>query len=197
MFRAARQLRPLARSVPSFTPNRVVLQSRKSSAQGVKNAVKASPPAFWTTGRVILFSTFTGALTYLYGVYDTSALHAFKSGTSKPVYATHTQMEKVTNQQLHLDLFKSLFPILSSPANLHYSHSNSSPLTQPPPRPSPNSAPSSAPTPLAPTTTTCALMATPNGPPSTSTSCPSPSPTRSPPRRSPRSPASATSTRSP
>ncbi|KAK7712169.1 D-lactate ferricytochrome c oxidoreductase [Botryosphaeria dothidea] len=94
MFRAARQLRPLARSVLSFTPNRVVLQSRKSSAQGIKNAVKASPPAFWTTSRVVLFSTFTGALTYLYGVYDTSALHAFKSGTSKPVYATHTQMEK-------------------------------------------------------------------------------------------------------
>lgn len=56
------------------------------------------PPAFWTTGRVILFSSFTGALTYLYGVYDNGSFNAFKSGTSKPVYASQKEMEKVYPQ---------------------------------------------------------------------------------------------------
>jgi D-lactate dehydrogenase (cytochrome) len=31
------------------------------------------PRSFWTTGRVLLFSTFTGTLTYLYGINDTSS----------------------------------------------------------------------------------------------------------------------------
>ncbi|KAL1621865.1 D-lactate ferricytochrome c oxidoreductase [Diplodia seriata] len=91
MFRATRQLRPLTRS---FTANGFASQARKSSVRGTRNAAKVSSPAFWTTGRVLLFSSFTGALTYLYGVYDTSALNAFKSGTSKPVYANQKQMEK-------------------------------------------------------------------------------------------------------
>ncbi|GME50040.1 D-lactate dehydrogenase [Neofusicoccum parvum] len=98
MFRAARQLRPLARPVPASASKRVALQVRNSSAHGVKNAVKASPPAFWTTGRVILFSTFTASLTYLYGVYDTGSLNAFKTGTTKPTYATHKQMEKAISE---------------------------------------------------------------------------------------------------
>ncbi|KAF4546075.1 FAD-binding protein [Lasiodiplodia theobromae] len=98
MFRAAaRQVRPFVRP---FTANGVISQARKSSAQAARNAVpKANPPpAFWTTCRVILFSSFTGALTYLYGVYDNGSFNAFKSGTSKPVYASQKEMEKAITE---------------------------------------------------------------------------------------------------
>ncbi|KAJ9622737.1 D-lactate ferricytochrome c oxidoreductase [Taxawa tesnikishii (nom. ined.)] len=52
---------------------------------------------FWTTGRVLLLSAFTGSLTYLYGINDTSS--SFRQGDAKteakkPVYASRKDMEK-------------------------------------------------------------------------------------------------------
>jgi D-lactate dehydrogenase (cytochrome) len=51
---------------------------------------------FWTPGRVLLLTTFTGSLTYLYGVND----GRFSRGPKKPAfqipsYGTKNDMEKV------------------------------------------------------------------------------------------------------
>lgn len=57
----------------------------------------AGPAAFWTTQKVLLLSTFTGALTYAYGTWDaTSSLkeNALESSPN-PQYASRAEMEKV------------------------------------------------------------------------------------------------------
>lgn len=57
---------------------------------------------FWTTGRVLLFTAFTGSLTYLYGLNETSPLlrkSLSRPGLpSPPVYATKTQLEKAVTE---------------------------------------------------------------------------------------------------
>ncbi|KAK3710229.1 D-lactate ferricytochrome c oxidoreductase [Vermiconidia calcicola] len=53
---------------------------------------------FWTTGRVLLFTAFTGSLTYLYGLNETSSFLRKSLSRpdipSPPVYATKSQLEK-------------------------------------------------------------------------------------------------------
>ncbi|GAB7359542.1 hypothetical protein MBLNU230_g6730t1 [Neophaeotheca triangularis] len=57
---------------------------------------------FWTTGRVLLLSAFTGSLTYLYGVNDTSSLLrksdevTVKKGL--PAFATRAELEKAIKE---------------------------------------------------------------------------------------------------
>jgi len=83
---------------------RVVARPLRRSARWQSTATKPvhqPPPSFWTTGRVLLFSAFTGSLTYLYGINDTSSF--FRSakesqiqpiGPASPVYATKPALEK-------------------------------------------------------------------------------------------------------
>lgn len=46
---------------------------RQSTAGQFRNASPVQQQAFWTTGRVLLLSAFTGSLTYLYGSNDARA----------------------------------------------------------------------------------------------------------------------------
>ncbi|KAK6439410.1 D-lactate ferricytochrome c oxidoreductase [Oleoguttula sp. CCFEE 5521] len=60
------------------------------------------PSQFWTTGRVLLLSTFTGSLAYLLGINDTSSF--LRSSNTKPtapiapVYATKTKLETAISE---------------------------------------------------------------------------------------------------
>lgn len=62
---------------------------------------------FWTTGRALLFASFTGSLTYLYGVEDTFGFMRGSSSTPfSPVYASKSELEKAITdlrQQLGQD----------------------------------------------------------------------------------------------
>lgn len=81
---------------------RGAVRSLRNSARWQSTATKQArpPPNFWTTSRVLLFSAFTGSLTYLYGINDTSSsLHSTKTSTQSiappsPVYATKPVLEK-------------------------------------------------------------------------------------------------------
>lgn len=57
---------------------------------------------FWTTSRVFLFASFTGSLTYLYGINDTSTFMRRASKApdvaSPPVYATKTELEMAVSE---------------------------------------------------------------------------------------------------
>jgi len=88
---AARALRT------SRSCRRNVGQSRRWQSTSTGNATTHTPKAFWTTGRVALLTAFTGSLTYLYGISDTSSHVRGASGSlasSKPVYATKAELEK-------------------------------------------------------------------------------------------------------
>lgn len=73
----------------------VRFQSSASNSQQAADA--ASSAHFWTTTRVLLLTAFTGSLTYLYGIRDTSSyLHqklAPAPKPSKPVFAEKKVLE--------------------------------------------------------------------------------------------------------
>jgi hypothetical protein len=75
-----------------------------------KSTISTSPTrrTFWTTSRVLLLTTFTGSLTYLYGIND----GRFSPGSKRiitpvPSYGTKGDMEKVYAPTLH-PLYSSL-----------------------------------------------------------------------------------------
>ncbi|KAF2724689.1 D-lactate dehydrogenase mitochondrial precursor [Polychaeton citri CBS 116435] len=69
-------------------------QSQPSPAPQATNA----QGAFWTTGRVLLFAAFTGSLTYLYGIKDSSSYSKLSpaklEAPKKPSYADKATLEK-------------------------------------------------------------------------------------------------------
>lgn len=97
MFRAAERLTPARPSVA---------KSFRQSARWQSTAtLTSSQPqqSFWTTGRVLLFSAFTGSLTYLYGINDfgSSLRSSQTQPTSQPIspaYATKPALEKAVAQ---------------------------------------------------------------------------------------------------
>lgn len=74
----------------------------RQSARWQSTATKTDRPlptqSFWTTSRVLLFSAFTGSLTYLYGINDTtSTLRSAQTQPTSPkhpAYATKPALEK-------------------------------------------------------------------------------------------------------
>lgn len=78
--------------------NRSAAQSRRwQSVQSGGSPVHSQSP-FWTTGRVLLLTTFTGSLTYLYGINDSSShlrqTLAAPQTPPKPVYAKKAELEE-------------------------------------------------------------------------------------------------------
>ena len=57
---------------------------------------------FWTTGRVLLFTAFTGSLTYLYGISESSSTLrntvSFVTRSSQATYATKKDLEKAVKE---------------------------------------------------------------------------------------------------
>lgn len=68
---------------------------QSSTASDIRTQVQRP---FWTTSRVLLFSAFTGSLTYLYGISDTSSLFRQNLLATQnpyvPVYAKKAELEK-------------------------------------------------------------------------------------------------------
>jgi D-lactate dehydrogenase (cytochrome) len=90
-FSAAQVLVPTRRSVA--TPFK-----RSTRWQSTTTKVRQPQQSSWTTGRVLLFSAFTGSLTYLYGINDTSSFFRSKNApptlSITPAYATKPALEK-------------------------------------------------------------------------------------------------------
>jgi len=93
-LRLAHTIAPTRRGVA-----RPLRQSARWQSTATKTA-REPPQSFWTTGRVLLFSTFTGSLTYLYGIKDTSSSFRFTQpqtqsiSPSSSAYATKPALEK-------------------------------------------------------------------------------------------------------
>lgn len=72
--------------------------SSRARSNGPSEALKSGSTnaqrAFWTTGRVLLFSAFTGTATYLYGINDASKLQVPWMKSTGPQYASKRDMEK-------------------------------------------------------------------------------------------------------
>lgn len=88
---------PIARLRQSALPvfKRGASRSRTTGpSQTTKAGSAHSQKAFWTTGRVLLLSAFTGSATYLYGINDASKLQLPWMKATGPQYATKTEMEK-------------------------------------------------------------------------------------------------------
>jgi len=66
--------------------------------QVLKSAPVHSPKVFWTTGRVLLFSAFTGTAAYLFGINDASQLQLPWTTSAGPQYASKKDMEKAINE---------------------------------------------------------------------------------------------------
>ncbi|UPX13821.1 D-lactate dehydrogenase (cytochrome) [Ascochyta rabiei] len=73
-------------------------ESSRARPPGLKHTTKPGPvrnqKAFWTSGRVLLFSAFTGTATYLYGVSDASSVQLPWLKSTGPQYASKHEMEK-------------------------------------------------------------------------------------------------------
>jgi D-lactate dehydrogenase (cytochrome) len=91
-FSAAQVLVPTRRSVA--TPFKRSTRWQSTTTTKVRQPQQSS----WTTGRVLLFSAFTGSLTYLYGINDTSSFFRSKNApptlSITPAYATKPALEK-------------------------------------------------------------------------------------------------------
>jgi D-lactate dehydrogenase (cytochrome) len=58
--------------------------------------------AFWTSGRVLLLTSFTASLTYLVGISDvTRTIRPWKTVPRRPSYGTKRDMEKVNVRYKH------------------------------------------------------------------------------------------------
>jgi D-lactate dehydrogenase (cytochrome) len=64
--------------------------------QVLKSVPVHSPKVFWTTGRVLLFSAFTGTAAYLFGINDASQLQLPWTKSAGPQYASKKDMEKAS-----------------------------------------------------------------------------------------------------
>ncbi|KAF2146276.1 uncharacterized protein K452DRAFT_315485 [Aplosporella prunicola CBS 121167] len=96
MFRTSRQL-----SKPALTirPKIAINGARPASTQHSTKATKAIKTSFWTTGRVLGFSAFTGTLSYLVGSNNVDPLHIFGAKkTAEPVYANQKDMKKAIRE---------------------------------------------------------------------------------------------------
>lgn len=103
-------MRQLATSIIGRFPKTASRTSRErtgsirwqSSTSHKISPVGITPKAFWTTGRVLLFTAFTGSLTYLYGIYDTSSFLrqqlAPLSKSSKPTFADKQSLERAITE---------------------------------------------------------------------------------------------------
>ncbi|KAH6620394.1 D-lactate dehydrogenase mitochondrial precursor [Boeremia exigua] len=74
----------------------------RAKTSGPRKIVRPGPEhvqkAFWTTGRVLLFSAFTGTATYLYGINDASKLQLPWMKSIGPQYASKKVMEKAIEE---------------------------------------------------------------------------------------------------
>lgn len=81
----------------SFRNTFWIKQSRPCPRRWLSNETRQLQRQFWTTGRVLLFTTFTGSLAYLFGIGDSSSFFKrnLAAGTkpSKPVYANKRELE--------------------------------------------------------------------------------------------------------
>jgi len=97
-LRLAHTIKPIRRVAA-----RPLTKSVRWQSTATKQALEPSQ-SFWTTGRVLLFSAFTGSLAYLYGVNDTSSLLSSTDtsnqpiGPSPPAYATKSTLEKAITE---------------------------------------------------------------------------------------------------
>ncbi|OCK83134.1 D-lactate dehydrogenase mitochondrial precursor [Lepidopterella palustris CBS 459.81] len=99
MFRAGR---PLARLFASPLQTRGILRRQSTAAQQTGKPIFGQK-SFWSSGRVLLFTAFTGSLTYLYGVNDaTSRFQLPWIRPTKPSYACKADMEKAINELRYL-----------------------------------------------------------------------------------------------
>jgi D-lactate dehydrogenase (cytochrome) len=83
------------RQVASPLFNRGGLRMRTTASRQTTESSHGSKP-FWTTGRVLLLSAFTGTATYLYGTNnDAPKLPFSKHQPYTPCYASKKELEKV------------------------------------------------------------------------------------------------------
>lgn len=93
-----RQLRPLRSRTsivgPALAHNSLVARTVANTAR-----TRTSQTAFWTTGRAVLFASFSASLAYLFGTYDASSKLALgkenQAPATIPKYATKPELEKV------------------------------------------------------------------------------------------------------
>jgi D-lactate dehydrogenase (cytochrome) len=98
VFQAAQGLAPIRQHASRSFRRTTRWQSTTTTA----TPIRQQQPSFWTTGRVLLFSAFTGTLTYLYGINDTSSSLLNSAQTPQtpqtkaitPIYATKPALEK-------------------------------------------------------------------------------------------------------
>lgn len=92
--------RMVAHASKLSTPRPIPINKRWQST--TSRTTSQSTQNFWTTGRVLLLSAFTGSLTYLYGVNDTSSfLRKSDEVTVKkglPAFATRAELEKAIKE---------------------------------------------------------------------------------------------------
>ncbi|KAM0717876.1 hypothetical protein Q7P37_006208 [Cladosporium fusiforme] len=89
--------RPFAARVSTGAGRAVRRWQSTSSHARPRQTPTTTTTQFWTTGRVLLLSAFTGSLTYLYGVNDTSSFLSKPQTPSPPIqpaYATKPSLEK-------------------------------------------------------------------------------------------------------
>ncbi|WPH01710.1 Hypothetical protein R9X50_00456200 [Acrodontium crateriforme] len=91
------------RQVPgALRASRLITVSHTRSARRLQSTVTSSNPThFWSTSRVLLFTAFTGTLTYLYGINDASShlKQPSPSGyTTTPVYAKKADLERAITE---------------------------------------------------------------------------------------------------
>jgi len=92
---------PIAR-LRQFASPHLRRSNSRARTTGPSRTTKAEPAysqkAFWTTGRVLIFSAFTGTATYLYGINDASKLQLPWMKATGPQYATREELDKACNQ---------------------------------------------------------------------------------------------------
>ena len=86
--------RPVLPRIPIWRPG---IRYQSTSAKRVSQTPETS---FWTTGRVLLLTAFTGSLAYLLGINDFSTFtrKSANSGNKPPVYATKKDLERAVSE---------------------------------------------------------------------------------------------------
>ncbi|KAL2353786.1 D-lactate dehydrogenase mitochondrial precursor [Cryomyces antarcticus] len=90
-----------SRRATTSSSSRVIQRcfAKKRASTQATTRLPQTSNAFWTTGRVLLLSAFTGSLTYLYGVTDASTLMpTSKEKVSNQTYAKREDLDKAIEE---------------------------------------------------------------------------------------------------